>query len=143
MFDAALQFEFYLPAAGQSISVNAMDLGIDIQPFSENFRVGRLRIAWPALPNHVDAAKNKIITITLTDSADGGASFQSQATGLGGLLPLIQVQIVGVSDTGALAAYSDISLPPGLRGPIGLKIVVPDGAGDNTGALITASWGSN
>jgi hypothetical protein len=141
MFDASLQFEVYLPAAGQSISVNAMDLGIDIQPFSENFRVGRLRIAWPALPNHVAPAKS--ITITLTDSADGGATFQSGASGTGGLLPVIQIQIAGVAVTGSLAAYSDVSLPPGLRGPIGLAIAVPVGDGDCTAALITSSWGSN
>jgi hypothetical protein len=141
MFDASLQFEVYFPDAGASITVSAMDLGIDIQPFSENFRVGRLRITWPKLPNHTDPTK--VITITLLDSGDGGATFQSGATGLGGLLPLIQVQIPGVAGTGATANYSDISLPPGLRGPIGLQILVPAGAGDNTAALITASWGSN
>ena len=141
MFDASLQLEMYFPAAGQGISVNALDLGIDVQPFSENFRVGRLRVSWPALPNHVDPAK--IIMITLLDSGDGGETFQSGATGLGGLLPTVQILIPGVAVTGALANYSDISLPPGLRGPIGLAVAVPAGAGDNTAVLITAAWGSS
>lgn len=141
MFDAALQFEFYLPDADTTITVSAMDLGVDIQPFSENFRLGRLRITWPALPNHTDPTK--VITITLLDSGDGGATFQSGATGLGGLLPLVQIQILGVAGTGATANYADLSLPPGLRGPIALAVAVPAGDGDCTAAEITAGWGSN
>jgi len=141
MFDASLQLERYLPAADQSIIVNALDLGVDVQPFSENFRVGRLRVSWPALPNHIDPTK--VITVSLLDSGDGGATFQSGATGLGGLLPVIQILIPGIAVTGSAAGYSDLSLPPGLRGPIGLQIVVPAGDGDCTAALITAAWGSS
>jgi hypothetical protein len=141
MFDASLSFQFYLPAANTTITVSAMDLGVDITTFSDNWRQGRLRVSWPNLPAHTNPALN--ITITLTDSGDGGSTFQSGATGLGGLLPVIQVQIPGVAGTGAAANYSDLSLPPGLRGPIGLSVAVPAGAGDNTASLISVGWGSS
>jgi hypothetical protein len=141
MFDASLSFEIFIPPANTTITVSAMDLGVDITPFSDNWRQGRLRVTWPALPAHTNPALN--ITITLVDSGDGGATFQSGATGLCGLLPLVQIQIPGIAVTGATANYSDIALPPGLRGPIGLAVAAPAGVGDCTAASITAGWGSN
>ncbi len=131
MKDKALHLEVYMPAANANVSINPMDLGVDQPGFSDNWRAGRVRIAWPALPNHSNSSLT--ITATIQDSADGGATYANTA-------PLIQVQIVGVATNGAAAGYVDCPLPPGLRGPAGLLVAVPTGAGDNTAALLTADW---
>lgn len=131
MKDKALHLEVYAPAANASVSIAPMDLGVDQPGFSDNWRQGRVRIAWPALPNLTDSTKT--ITVTLQDSGDNGATYANTA-------PLIQVQIPGVATNGAAANYVDCPLPPGLRGPLGLLVAVPAGAGDNTAALITADW---
>ena len=131
MKDAALHLEVYAPAANANVSINPMDLGVDQPGFSDQWRQGRVRIAWPALPNHTNANLN--ITVTLQDSGDAGATFANTA-------PQITVNIPGVAANGAAAGYMDVPLPPGLRGPLGLLVAVPAGAGDNTAALITADW---
>ncbi|MEI6198181.1 MAG: hypothetical protein WCS42_28015 [Verrucomicrobiota bacterium] len=131
MKDAALHLEVYAPAANANVAINPMDLGVDQPGFSDNWRQGRVRIAWPALPNHTNASLN--ITVTLQDSGDAGATYANTA-------PQITVNIPGVAANGAAAGYTDVPLPPGLRGPLGLLVAVPAGAGDNTAALITADW---
>ena len=131
MKDAALHLEVYLPAANASVSVAPMDLGVDQPGFSDNWRAGRVRVAWPALPNHTDPTKN--ITVSLQDSGDNGATFANTS-------PLIQVSIPGVASTGAAAGSVDCPLPPGLRGPLGLLVATPAGDGDNTAGLLTADW---
>jgi hypothetical protein len=140
MFDAALTLQGFLPAAGAVALISALDLGVDVTAFSDNWRQGRLRVVWPALPNHTNPALN--ITLTLVDSADGGATFQSGALGTVGLLPVIQIQIAGAPG-GVVAGFADIPMPPGLRGPIGLSLAVPAGTGDNTQSQICARWGNN
>lgn len=131
MKDAALHLEVYAPAAGNNASIAPMDLGVDQPGFSDNWRLGRLRVAYPAMPNHTDPTKS--ITVTLQDSGDNGATFANTS-------PLIQVSIPGVAATGSAAGYVDCPLPPGLRGPLGLSVAAPAGDGDNTAALLTADW---
>jgi hypothetical protein len=131
MKDAALHLESYLPAAGAAAVAGPLDLGVDNPNFSDNWRQGRLRVAVPALPNNTDTSKT--ITIDLQDSSDGGATFADTA-------PLVRVQIAGVATTGSAAAVVDCPLPPGLRGPLRVNITVPDGAGDNTAALVNIDW---
>lgn len=131
MKDIALHLEGYLPAAGVTLNVGTLDLGVDNSGFSNNWRLGKLRVAVPALPNNSD--NTKTITVTLQDSIDGGVTFAET-------VPTVQVKIVGVTTTGSLAASVDCPLPPGLRGPLRLAVVVPAGAGDNTAALFTADW---
>jgi len=131
MKDATLHLEGYLPAAGGTANIGTLDLGVDNAGFSDNWRQGRLRIAYPALPNHTDTTKT--ITITLQDSADGAATFAET-------VPTVQVKIAGVASTGSPAGSVDCPLPPGLRGPLRIAAVVPAGDGDNTAALITADW---
>lgn len=129
--DKALHLEVYAPAANTSVSINPMDLGVDTPFASDNWRQGRLRVSWPALPNHTNASLN--ITVTLQDSADSGSTYANTA-------PQITVNIPGVASTGAAAGSVDCPLPPGLRGPLGALIAVPTGAGDNTAALIQLDW---
>lgn len=129
--DKALHLEAYLPAAGASLSIAPLDLGVDTPFASDNWRLGKIRVSWPALPNHTNASLS--ITATLQDSNNGGTSYANTS-------PLIQVQIPGVANTGAVAGYVDVPLPPGVRGVVGLLIATPAGDGDNTGALLQADW---
>lgn len=136
--DQSLHFEGFFPAAGANITIAGLDLGVDVPAFSDMWRKAFLRIEWPALPNHVNSALN--IVVTLLDSADAGATYQSGAAVITDyqfptILPAITVSIPGVAVTGAPASQSDVPLPPGLRGPIAVLVVVPAGVGDCTGAL--------
>jgi len=138
----SLHLEGFFPAAGQTGILAALDLGVDIGAFSDQWRKSFLRIEWPALPNHTNTALN--ITVTLLDSADGGTTYQSGAAGttdygLPTILPTITVSIPGVAGAGAPASQCDLPLPPGLRGPIAVSVVVPPGTGDNTAALLQAT----
>jgi len=140
MIDNSLQLQFSAPAANTSQQNNGLDLGIDQPGFSNQWRQGRLRIAWPAFPNLTSPTDN--ITFTLQDSPDG-INFSN--CGLNGapssFTPLIQVQVPGVASTGAAAGSVDIPIPPFARGPIGLLTSATANAGNNTLAgIITASW---
>jgi hypothetical protein len=139
--DGSLHLEGYFPAAGQSGILAALDLGVDVAAFSDQWRKSFLRVSWPALPNHTNAALN--ITVTLMDSADGGSTFQSgsMATTPAGapfVLPIISASIPGVA-TGAPGSFVDIPFPPALRGPIALFVVVPPGTGDSSASLLEAT----
>ena len=129
--DKALHLEVLAPAAGASVNINPLDLGVDTPFASDAWRAGKLRVTWPAMPNHTNASLN--ISVTLQDSADGGATFANTA-------PLIIVNIPGVAVNGAPAGSMDAPLPPGLRGPVGALVAVPAGAGDNTAALVEIDW---
>lgn len=135
MIDNSLHLEGYFPVAGANVTVGALDLGVDQPGFSNQWRQVRARVAWPALPNHTNTAIT--VTLTLQDSADGGSTYQSGGSGTALLLPLIQVQIPGVATNGAAAGTVDVSLPPGLRGPISFIAASPANTGDNTAALFT------
>lgn len=131
MKDQALHLELYLPAAGATADSGALDIGVDISNFSDQWRQGRLRVVIPALPNHTDTTKT--ITVTLQDSADGGNTFAQT-------VPAVQIQLAGVASTGSALTSVDCPLPPGLRGPFRIEAVVPAGDGNNTAALVTADW---
>jgi hypothetical protein len=140
--DMSLHLEGFFPAAGQSGILAALDLGVDIGAFSDQWRKSFLRIEWAALPNHVDPSKS--ISVTLLDSADGGQTFASgaaatTAAGAPFILPVISASIPGVAATGAPASFCDVPLPPALRGPIAVSVVMPAGTGDNTAALLQAT----
>jgi hypothetical protein len=136
--DMSLHLEGFFPAAGQSGILAALDLGVSVPGFSDQWRKSFLRVSWPALPNHSNAALN--ITVTLLDSADGGSTFQSGAAaftpaGAPFVLPVISASIPGMVN-GASASFVDFPFPPALRGPIALFVVVPPGTGDNSAALL-------
>jgi hypothetical protein len=131
MKDKALHLEGYFPAANASITISPLDLGVDQPGFSDNWRLGRLRVSWPALPNHTNTSLN--LTVTVQDSGDNGVTYANTN-------PLIQVSIPGVATNGAAAGYVDAPLPPGLRGPVALVIAAPAGDGDNTAALCSVDW---
>ena len=140
--DSSLHLESFFPAAGASITIAGLDLGVSVSDFSDTWRKAFLKIEWPFLPNHTDPTKN--IIVTLVDSGDNGVTFASGAAGVTDygaafLLPIIQAQIPGVAATGAPAGSSDFPIPPGLRGPIGVLVTVPAGVGDCTGALVAAT----
>jgi hypothetical protein len=135
MKDGALHLEGYLPNGGGILNLSPMDLGVDQPGFSQNFRQGHLRVTIPAMPNFTNNAN--AITVTLQDSADYGATFQNCA-------PLAQFQLSGVAGNGTSLFISEMEFPPGLRGPVGLQIVVPASVNTNdvTGipALLKADW---
>ena len=133
MKDTQLHLEIYLPTAGTSENIGVMDIGVDNVNFSDQWREGRLRIAWPALPNFTSNADT--ITVTLQDSQASLSPLVFANT-----VPLIQASIAGVANTGPAAGFIDCPLPPGLRGPIQLLIAATANAGNNTGALLTADW---
>jgi hypothetical protein len=136
MKDAALHLEVYAPAAGATAQINLMDIGIDQPGMSNQWRLGRLRISWPAMPNLTSNADN--VTVTLQDSADGVTFANCGATVA--TTPLIQVAIPGVATNGVAAGYTDVPIPPLTRGPIGLLVSASANAGNNTAALITGDW---
>ena len=133
MKDTQLHLEIYLPAAGTNETIGALDIGVDNPNFSDQWREGRLRVAWPALPNFTSNADT--ITVTLQDSMAS-----SNPLSFANTVPLIQASIAGVANTGAPAGFVDCPLPPGLRGPIQLLIAATANAGNNTAALLTADW---
>jgi hypothetical protein len=133
MKDTQLHLETYLPAANASTTIGIMDIGVDNANFSDQWREGRLRVAWPALPNFTSNADS--ITVTLQDS-----EASSNPLAFANTVPLIQASIAGVANTGAPSGYVDCPLPPGLRGPIQLLIAATANAGNNTAALLTADW---
>jgi hypothetical protein len=133
MKDTQLHLEIYLPAAGTNETIGPMDIGVDNPNFSDQWRQGRLRIAWPALPNFTSNADS--ISVTLQDSAAS-----SNPLVFANVVPLIQASIAGVANTGPAAGFVDCPLPPGLRGPIQLLIAATANAGNNTAALLTADW---
>ena len=133
MKDTQLHLEIYLPAAGTNETIGVMDIGVDNPNFSDQWREGRLRIAWPALPNFT--SNTDTITVTLQDSMASASPLSFANT-----VPLIQASIAGVANTGAPAGFVDCPLPPGLRGPIQLLIAATANAGNNTAALLTADW---
>jgi len=142
MKDAALHLEGYLPNAGGTINLNPIDIGVDQPGFSDNWRQGRIRLTIPAMPNFTNNANT--VTLTLQDSQDSGASYQSGGSGTAAGLPLIQAQLIGVATNGTPLTTIDLPLPPGVRGPVGFTIVVPAGVNTNdaTGnpVLVTADW---
>jgi len=131
MKDAALHLEVNLPAANANVSTGTLDLGVDVSGFSDQWRLGRLKLSVPALPALTD--NTKTITVDLQDSGDGGATFANTQ-------PRIQATIVGVTATGPAAQVIDMPLPPGLRGPIQLLVAVPASAGDSTAQVLKADW---
>jgi hypothetical protein len=132
MLDHALELETFLPPPGERQQFSGyMDLGVDQPGFSDNWRQGRLRLTWPALPNHTNEALN--ITVTLQDSGDWGKSFQN-------IEPPLQFQIAGVAITGVPAGSQDLPLPPGLRGPLTAVAETPNGAGDSTAARVYLNY---
>ena len=133
MKDTQLHLEIYLPAAGASETIGPMDIGVDNPNFSDQWRQGRLRIVWPALPNFISNADS--ISVTLQDSVASSSPLVFANT-----VPLIQTNITGVANTGPSAGFVDCPLPPGLRGPIQLLITATANAGNNTMALLTADW---
>lgn len=136
MKDAALHLEVYAPAAGGNATINPMDIGIDQPGFSNQWRLGRLRISWPAMPNLTSNTDN--LTISLQDSANGVTFANTGATVA--TTPIVQVQVPGIATNGVPAGYCDVAIPPLTRGPIGLYVAATAGAGNNTAALITADW---
>ncbi len=130
MLDAQLHLEINLPQAGATVNSGTLDLGVDTSTFSDQWRLGRLTVNVPALPANVNGGS---FTVTLQDSGDGGATFQTTN-------PLIQIQVAGVANTGSAAATIDMPLPPGLRGPIQLQLAVPANGGSNVAQLLTADW---
>jgi len=135
LLDHSLEVSGNLPAAGQTSqlggSAGVLDIGVSQPGFSNQWRHGRLRITYPALPNHTNPALN--ITVVIYDSADGGGSFQQVA-------PLTEFSIPGVASTGVPAGYQEIAFPPGLRGPMAFYATVPAGVGDCTGALVCINF---
>jgi hypothetical protein len=140
MKDKALHLEINFPAAGAAVQTGTLDLGVDnpgasvggkTRNFSDQWRLGRLRVTVPALPNNTD--NTKTITVRLQDSGDYGATFADTN-------PQIQVNIAGVAATGSAAALFDVPLPPDVRGPVQFTVTVPAGAGDNTAQLLEIDW---
>lgn len=133
MKDTQLHLEIYLPAAGASETIGIMDIGVDNVNFSDQWRQGRLRIAWPALPNFTSVTDTITVTLQDSEAASNPLSFANT-------VPLIQASIAGAANTGPATGYVDCPLPPGLRGPIQLLVTATANAGNNTAALLTADW---
>ena len=132
MKDAALHLEVNFPAAGATVTTATLDLNVDVSGFSDQWRLGRLKLTVPALPNNSD--NTKTILVDLQDSGDGGATFANSQ-------PLIEATIPGVTTSGSAATVIDMPLPPGLRGPIRAQHHRACRCeGDNTAALLQADW---
>jgi hypothetical protein len=144
--DANLSLQQNLPPSGQSNVTPALDIGVDIAQFSDQWRQGRLRVVIPALPNATNNAVS--ITLTLQDSGDGGVTFQN-------CVPLTQVVLPGVPGTGifpygtsvfsspGVNAALDMPLPPGLRGPFQVLQSVPATIGGDCSTAQVQYWWAN
>lgn len=133
MQDAALQVQKYLPAAAASNTTDAIDLGLYARGSNSNlWRLGKFIVDIPAMPNNSDDTKT--VTLDLQDATNAAPSTFADTQ------PLVRVQIPGVASTGSLATTVEVSLPPGVRGPVRFEQTVPSGGGDNTGVQITYTW---
>ena len=130
MKDATLHVQQYFPAAAANATTAALDLHVDGDNLGNTWRLGRIRVGVPALPNHTDTSKT--VTIDMQQTPNGGS--------LANTVPRIVIQIPGVASTGSAAATIDMPLPPNLTGPLKFYLVVPSGDGDCTGGLVTFDW---
>jgi len=133
MKDRNLHLDIPFPAAGATLNTGTLDIGVDVAGFSDQWRVGRLSLTIPALPNNQSNVAP--ITISLFDSGDGGLTFAATQ-------PNIIATIAGIAVTGSPAQIIDMPLPPGLRGPFQLQVAVPAANGNNTAVLASGDWES-
>jgi len=133
MKDAALQITQNFPAAGANVTSQMIDISVDNPNFSDQWREGRLRVSWPAMPNFTSNSDTVTFTIQDSEASSNPLSFANTT-------PAITGTITGVASTGVAASYLDCPLPPGLRGPFRLYIAATANAGNNSGLLLTANW---
>ena len=133
MKDAQLEIVLNFPAAGANATSQYLDIGVDTSDFSDQWREGRLRVSYPALPNLTSTGDN--ITVTLQDSLASSSPLSFANTN-----PAITATITGVATNGVAAGFIDMPLPPGLRGPFQLFVAATAGAGNNTQQQLTADW---
>jgi hypothetical protein len=133
MKDLMLQAQGAFPAASGNTTIGYIDIGVDNPNFSEQWREGRLRLSWPALPNFT--SNTDTITVTLQDSQAAANPLAFTNTN-----PAITGTITGVAATGPGAGTLDMPLPPGLRGPFQVYVAATAGAGNNTQQLLTINW---
>jgi hypothetical protein len=132
MLEGQLHLSQYLPAAGATATTLSMDLEVSGDSYGNQWRNGRIRMGFPALPNHTNSAYS--ITVAMQVQPAAGGAFAATVPG-------ITASIAGVASTGSAAATIDFPLPPAnLTGPINFLITVPAGDGNNTGGLVTFDW---
>ena len=139
--DSSLHLEQNLPPTGQTNYTGPLDIGVDQPAFSDQWRQGRLSVEIPALPNATNNAVN--ITLTLQDSADGGATFAD-------VVPLTRIVLPGVAANG-IPSYGpgatnpelEMPLPPRLRGPFRLSQTVDANIGGDCSAALIEYWWKN
>ena len=108
-----------------------LDLGVDTQSFSDQWRQGRLQIVIPAIPAATNPAA--AITFIIQDTIDG-SNFSNTDS---------QLVVPGVASTGIEAQDADMPLPPGLRGPIRILQSVSAAIGGDCSATLVAFWWLN
>lgn len=133
MKDAALQAQGAFPAASGNTTIGYIDIGVDNPNFSDQWREGKVRVSWPAMPNFT--SNTDTITFTLQDSQASSSPLSFANT-----TPAITGTITGVAANGPAAGTLDMPLPPGLRGPFQLYVAASAGAGNNTALLLTMNW---
>lgn len=126
--DTLLSTSKALPAAGESIASDGLDLGQDVG--------GRLKevimeVSVPALAAHT--APGESIVLTLQDSADGDAFADVD--------PSVSTTIIGVASTGSDEKVVRFRLPLNVRRYVAIEATVSDAdAGpDVTGSSFTVS----
>jgi hypothetical protein len=149
-------------AYSQAIDLSLLTPTVSPGGFSpeNSWRLGRLRVSWPKMPNRTNTdPTNSIFTFTLqsatvaTVTAGTGATAtvgtyvtanqaaSTQGTAYANTNPLIQaITPVGVASTGAVAGFVDLPLPPLTPGPVRVSCVAGSAVGDETALSFTVGW---
>ena len=123
--DASLTVSKALPAANAANATDPIDLG---QDRIQSLEAIEFEIAVPALPALVE---DKVITISVEDSADGETFAPVD--------PLVSTTITGGAGNGAGEKTTYFRLPSQTRRHVRLAAAVETGGGNNTAVSYTLS----
>lgn len=143
--DAALQVSKVLPAAAANNTTDVLDLQA-VAPNSDAWRLGRIRVDIPAMPNNTDSSKS--VTLTLKAAPASLSSDPAPALPTAGsfVTPTCSqvISIPGVATTGSAATVAYFTLAFDRNGSTyqfyEFVQAVASGGGDNTAVSITYSW---
>lgn len=143
--DAALSVTKALPAAAANNNTDALDLQ-SIAPNSDGWRLGRLRVSVPALPNLVDTTKNLVLTLYAAKASTSSSPAPAAPTAGAFVIPTVKqtITIPGVATTGTSALVAYFNIPVDAYGStyefVRVNQAIDAGGGDNAASSVTYSW---
>jgi hypothetical protein len=125
--DAKFSLSKALPNANANNNTSTIDLN-GSGSFTEQWRLGYISVAIPALSDHTNTSVTNLITLKHSDEA--AANFADSD-------PLIQIKVVGVASTGSAAKTVKVPLPPAVKRYVQFNQLVPTNGGIENNAAVT------